>query len=88
MTCLRWILGYMKLVIWRKIGLSGDCLCTALPTNSGGCYCWTGLDWLIIMRIEGRNSTNARYEARLDAGAEETWSAISGNYHINIGRLR
>jgi len=22
--CLRWILGYMRLEIWRKIGLSGD----------------------------------------------------------------
>ena len=31
MTCLRWILGYMRLEIWRKIGLSGDrCLCAAL----------------------------------------------------------
>jgi len=24
MTCLRWILGYMTLEIWNKIGLSGD----------------------------------------------------------------
>ena len=24
MTCLRWILGSMRLEIWRKIGLSGD----------------------------------------------------------------
>ena len=24
MTCLRWILGYMRLEIWRKIGLSAD----------------------------------------------------------------
>jgi len=23
-TCLRWILGYMRLEIWRKIGLSAD----------------------------------------------------------------
>ena len=23
-TCLRWILGYTRLEIWRKIGLSGD----------------------------------------------------------------
>jgi len=31
MTCLCWILGYMRLEIWCKIGLSGDrCLCTAL----------------------------------------------------------
>ena len=30
MTCLHWILGYMRLEIWRKIGLSGDWwLCTA-----------------------------------------------------------
>jgi len=44
MTCLRWILGYMRLEIWRKIGLSADwCLCTALHTCSGACYCWTGL---------------------------------------------
>ena len=25
MTCLRWILGYLRLEIWRKIGLSADC---------------------------------------------------------------
>jgi len=37
-TCLRWILGYMRLEIWRKIGLSGDwCLCTALYTHSQWC---------------------------------------------------
>jgi len=24
MTCLHWILGYIRLEIWRKIGLSGD----------------------------------------------------------------
>jgi len=43
MTCLRWILGYVRLEIWRKIGLSGDwCLCTALRTRSSACYCWTG----------------------------------------------
>jgi len=41
MTCLRWILGYMRLEIWCKIGLSADwCLCTALHTRSGACYCW------------------------------------------------
>ena len=40
MTCLRWILGYMRLEIWCKIGLSADwCLCTALRTRSGACYC-------------------------------------------------
>ena len=34
MTCLRWILGYMRLEIWRKIGLSADrCLCTVLRTE-------------------------------------------------------
>ena len=45
MTCLRWILGYMRLEIWHKIGLSGDwCLCTVLCTRSGACYYWTGLD--------------------------------------------
>ena len=32
MTCLRWILGYTRLEIWRKIGLSADYyLCPALP---------------------------------------------------------
>ena len=36
-----WILGYMKLEIWRKIGLSG-CLCTELRTRSGACYYWIG----------------------------------------------
>ena len=40
MTCLRWILGYMRLEIWHK-SASGDwCLCTALCTRSGACYCW------------------------------------------------
>ena len=40
-TSLRWILGYERLEIWRKIGLSGDwCLCTALRTRSGACYYW------------------------------------------------
>jgi len=42
MTCLRWILWYMMLEIWRKIGLSGDWyLCTALRTRGGACYYWT-----------------------------------------------
>ena len=52
MTCLHWILGYMRLEIWRKIGLSGDwCLCTALHTR-GACYALIvvhatiGLDWI------------------------------------------
>ena len=41
MTCLHWILGYMRLEIWCKIGLSADwCLCTALRTRSGACYYW------------------------------------------------
>ena len=41
MTCLCWILGYMRLEIWRKIGLSADwCLCTVLRTRSGACYYW------------------------------------------------
>jgi len=44
MTCLLWILGYMRLEIWCKIGLSGDrCCCTALHT----CYtCMLLLDWI------------------------------------------
>ena len=43
MICLRWILGYTRLEIWWKIGLSGDwCLCTAICTCSGACYYWTG----------------------------------------------
>ena len=41
MTRLGWILGYVSLQIWRKIGLSG--LCTALRTRSDACYCWIGL---------------------------------------------
>ena len=41
-TCLRWILGYIWLEIWCKIGLSGDwCLCTVLHSCSGACYCRT-----------------------------------------------
>ena len=44
MTCLRWILGCMRLEIRCKISLSGDwCLCTALCTRSGACYCWIGV---------------------------------------------
>ena len=36
MTCLHWILGYMRLEIWHKIGFSGDwCLYTVLRTCSG-----------------------------------------------------
>ena len=42
-TCLCWILGYMRLEIWCKIGLSADwCLCAVLCTRSGACYCWIG----------------------------------------------
>ena len=52
MTCLLWILGYMRLEIWCKIGLSGDrCCCTALHTCSAACYYWIGLDrvsWLCL----------------------------------------
>ena len=41
MTCIHWILRYMRLDIWHKISLSGDwCLCTALCTGSGACYYW------------------------------------------------
>ena len=39
LTCLRWILGYMRLDIWHKIGLSGD---WCLSTRSSACYYWTG----------------------------------------------
>ena len=41
MTCLCWILGYMRLEIWHKISLSGDwCLWTVLLTRSSACYYW------------------------------------------------
>ena len=41
MTCLHWILGYMRLQICCKIGLSGYwCPCTALCTRSGALYYW------------------------------------------------
>jgi len=41
MTYLRWISGYMRLEIWREIGLSGDrYLCIALRTRSGERYYW------------------------------------------------
>ena len=41
MTCLRWILGYMKREIWRKIGLSRDwCLCIVLCTCTVACNYW------------------------------------------------
>jgi len=43
MTCLHWILRYMRLQIWCKIGLSADWrLCTVLRTPSGACYYWIG----------------------------------------------
>ena len=43
MTCLHWILGYMRLEIWCKIiGLSANCLCTALCTRSDACSYWIG----------------------------------------------
>ena len=43
MMCLQWIMRYVRLEIWCKIGLSGDwCLCTALYTLSGACYYWIG----------------------------------------------
>jgi len=49
MTCLCWILGYMRLEIWHKIGLSGDwCLCTALHTHSGACYYWIGWEEMCV----------------------------------------
>ena len=45
MTCLCWILGYMRLEIWHKIGFSGACgLCTVLRTRSGACYYWNRSD--------------------------------------------
>ena len=45
MTCFHCILGYMRLEIWCKIGLSWDwCLCTELCTRSGACCYWIGLD--------------------------------------------
>ena len=44
MTCLRWILGYVRLEIWCKIGLSAHwCLCIVLRTRSGACCYWIGL---------------------------------------------
>jgi len=44
MTCLRWILGYVRLEIWCKIGLSAHwCLCIVLCTRSGACCYWIGL---------------------------------------------
>ena len=46
MTCLCWILGNMRLEIWRKIGPTGDwCLCTALRIWGGVCYYWIGLEY-------------------------------------------
>ena len=48
MTCLCWIFGYMRLEIWRKIGLSTDwCLCTAQRTCSDVCYYWIGMSWAV-----------------------------------------
>ena len=42
MTCLRWILGYTRLEMWRKIGLTGDWrVCTVPCTHSGSCCYWT-----------------------------------------------
>jgi len=40
-TCLGWILGYMRLEIWRKIGLSADgCSATRVVAR-----CMLLLDW-------------------------------------------
>ena len=51
MICLRWILGYMRLEIRCKIGLSGDwCLCTALCTRSCACYACRPV---AVLEIEG-----------------------------------
>ena len=62
MTRLRWILGYMRLEIWRKIGLSGDwCLCTALRTRSGACCCWVVTTSLRFKRTETLNSDVVAY---------------------------
>jgi len=52
MTCLRWILLYMRLEIWCKICLSADwCLCTALRTRSIACYYWIGVHVLCSSRV-------------------------------------
>ena len=47
-TCLRWILGYMRLEIWCKIGLSGD---WRLCTRRGACYYWTGWHMLLTSAV-------------------------------------
>jgi len=50
MTCLRWILGYMRLEIWCKLGLSEDWrLCTVPCIRSGACYYWIGLEFYALL---------------------------------------
>jgi len=54
-ACLRWILGYMRLEIRRKIILSEDwCLCTVLHTRA--CYYWIGLELRIKLCLVSINS--------------------------------
>jgi len=67
MTCLR--LGYMRLEIWRKIGLSVDwCLCTALRTRSGACYCWDSIvhTYIHTNLYSAKNRENESEELALD----------------------
>ena len=45
MTCLRWILGYMRLEIWRKIGLSADCDVFAQRYALVVVHAVVGLNW-------------------------------------------
>ena len=44
-TCLRWILGYMRLEIWHKISLSADCDVFAQRYTLVVVHATIGLDW-------------------------------------------
>jgi len=74
MTCLSWILGYMRLEIWCKIGLFGDCcLCTALRTHSGACWYWIGGLMLLKQLLISAGVAvwlGSRVVSVLDSGAE------------------
>ena len=70
MTCLRWILGYMRLEILHKIGLSGDwCLCTVLCSRSGACYYWIGHTHAHTMNV---SDCRWQWSSAYDAGAVES----------------
>ena len=84
MTCLRWILGYMRLEIWRKIGLSWDwCLCTALHTRSGACYYWIG--WPQVARSRPVVTVVAWSVCHEHELCKNSWTSWDAVYDMDLG---